>query len=126
MHRHEVHALKPIVRLLLALIVGAAVGLIYGWVVQPVRYVDTAPGSLRADYRTDYVLMVAQAYAAEQDLQTAQVRLASLGPQAPADLVTAALTYAVDHGFTRTDLETLNQLAVALRSAAPAAEIQAP
>lgn len=118
--------MKPIVRLMVALLVGAAVGLIYGWVVQPVRYVDTAPGSLRADYRTDYVLMVAQAYTTEQDLQTAQVRLASLGPQAPADLVTAALTYAVDRGFTRADLETLNQLAVALRSAAPAAEIQAP
>ncbi|MBM3123059.1 MAG: hypothetical protein FJZ97_12885 [Chloroflexi bacterium] len=118
--------MKPIVRLLAVLLVGAAVGLIYGWVVQPVRYVDTAPGSLRADYRTDYVLMVAQAYTAEQDLLTAQVRLASLGPQPPADLVTSALTYAVDHGFTRADLETLNQLAVALRSAAPAAEIQAP
>ena len=118
--------MRPLGRLLAALLVGVAVGLVYGWVVQPVHYVDTAPGSLRADYRTDYVLMVAQAYGAEQDLQTAQVRLASLGPQAPADLVTAALTYAVDHAFTRADLETLNQLAVALRSAAPAAEIQAP
>lgn len=118
--------MKPLVRLLVALLVGAALGLLYGWVVQPVRYVDTAPGSLRADYRTDYVLMVAQAYAADQDLQTAQVRLAGLGPQPPADLVTDGLTYAVDHGYTRLDLDTLNQLAIALRSAAPAAEIQSP
>jgi len=54
------------------------------------------------------------------------VRLASLGPQPAADLVTGALTYAVDHGFSRFDLDTLNQLAIALRAAAPTAEIQSP
>jgi len=70
--------------------------------------------------------MVAQAYATGQDLQTAQVRLASLGPQPAADLVTQALTYAVDHEFSRYDLDTLNLLAIALREAAPTAEIQSP
>jgi hypothetical protein len=118
--------MKTLLRLLAALLVGMTLGLLYGWLVQPVRYVDTAPGSLRSDYRTDYVLMVAQAYTSDQDLQTARVRLASLGPQPAADLVTGALTYAVDHGFSRFDLDTLNQLAIALRAAAPTAEIQSP
>ncbi len=118
--------MKTIVRLLAALLVGVGLGLAYGWLVQPVHYVDTAPGNLRADYRTDYVLMVAQAYASSQDLQTAQVRLASLGPQPAAELVTQALTYAVDHEFSRYDLDTLNLLAIALREAAPTAEIQSP
>jgi hypothetical protein len=40
--------------------------------------------------------------------------------------VTEALTYAVDHGLSRFDLDTLNQLAIALRAAAPTAEIQSP
>ncbi len=118
--------MKSIGRLLAAVLLGVALGLLYGWLLQPVRYVDTAPGSLRSDYRTDYVLMVAQVYAGDQDLQTAQVRLASLGPQPAADLVTRALTYAVDHGLSRFDLDTLNQLAIALREAAPTAEIQSP
>ncbi|MCX6071294.1 MAG: hypothetical protein NTU91_10620 [Chloroflexi bacterium] len=118
--------MKPIVRVLVVLLLGVTLGLLYGWLIQPVHYVDTAPGSLRADYRTDYVLMVAQAYSSGQDLQTAQVRLASLGPEPASDHVTQALTYAVDHGFSRYDLDTLNQLAIALRQAAPTAEIQSP
>lgn len=118
--------MKPIGRLLLVALLGFALGLLYGWLIQPVHYVDTAPASLRADYQTDYVLMVAQAYAADKNLQAAQLRLASLGPEPAADHVTRALTYAVDHGFSRYDLDTLNQLAVALRKAAPTAEIQAP
>jgi hypothetical protein len=36
-------------------------GLLYGWMVNPVRYVNTTPDTLRADYQLDYVLMVAEA-----------------------------------------------------------------
>lgn len=118
--------MKPIGRMLVVVLLGFTLGILYGWLIQPVHYVDTAPASLRADYRTDYVLMVAQAYASAQDLQAAQVRLASLGPEPAADHVSEALTYAVDHGFSRFDLDTLNQLAIALRQAAPTAEIQSP
>jgi hypothetical protein len=118
--------MRSILRLFVVLLVGAALGLLYGWLIQPVHYVDTAPASLRADYQTDYVLMVAQVYASNPDLQAALVRLASLGPQPAVDHVTEALTYAVDHGFSRYDLDTLNQLAIALREASPTAEIQAP
>lgn len=118
--------MKPLGRLLAVLLLGFTLGLLYGWLIQPVHYVDTAPASLRADYQADYVLMVAQAYASGQDLQTAQVRLASLGPEPAVEHVTQALTYAVDHGFSRYDLDTLNQLAIALREAAPTAEIQSP
>lgn len=118
--------MKPVGRLLVVVLLGFTLGILYGWLIQPVHYVDTAPASLRADYRTDYVLMVAQVYAVDQGLQAAQVRLASLGPEPAVDHVTEALTYAVDHGFGRYDLDTLNQLAIALREAAPTAEIQAP
>lgn len=118
--------MKPLGRLLAVLLLGFTLGLLYGWLIQPVHYVDTAPASLRADYQTDYVLMVAQAYASGQDLQTAQVRLASLGPEPAVEHVSQALTYAVDHTFSRYDLDTLNQLAIALREAAPTAEIQSP
>ncbi|UCF61533.1 MAG: hypothetical protein JSV37_02300, partial [Anaerolineaceae bacterium] len=70
-------------RLTVGLIIGLVVGLIYGWVLRPVEYVDTAPDTLREDYRTDYVLMVAEAYAGDGDLDLAQIRLATLGPQPP-------------------------------------------
>ena len=40
-----------------AILVGAGLGLLYGWVINPVDYVDTTPDTLRIDYKTDYVLM---------------------------------------------------------------------
>src|SRR3989304_3891981 len=61
-------------RLVIGLVLGVATGLIYGWIISPVEYINTAPDSLRADYRTDYVLMVAQAYAVEDDLERGRPR----------------------------------------------------
>ncbi len=113
-------------RFLAGLILGTALGLLYGWVIRPVEYVDTTPDSLRADYRADYVLMVAEAYLGDGDLTLAQMRLAALGPQPPADLVIEAIQYGIDHDFPRADLETLNRLATALRTLAPTAEIRSP
>jgi hypothetical protein len=115
-----------LLRLTLALVLGAAVGLAYGWLVQPVKYVDTAPASLRADYRTDYVLMAAEAFQADGNLEAARVRLAALGPQSPLDIVAAAIEYTVAHGADRTDLDTLNRLAIRLRAALPTPEIGSP
>ncbi len=115
-----------LVRIVFALILGVAAGLAYGWLIQPVKYVNTAPASLRVDYRTDYVLMVAEVYQANGDLNAARVRLAALGPQSPLDMVTAALEYTVAHGADRTDLDTLNRLAVQLRAALPTPEIGSP
>jgi hypothetical protein len=109
-------------RLLLGLAIGLAVGLIYGWVVQPVQYIDTAPDTLRLDYRSDYVLMVSEAYTREHDLDLAQRRLASLGPQPPVAMVESVILYGVDHEFARTDLETLNRLVTDLRVVVPQAD----
>lgn len=113
-------------RLTVGLIFGLVVGLIYGWVLRPVEYVDTAPDTLREDYRTDYVLMVAEAYAGDGDLDLAQIRLATLGPQPPIDIVVEAIDYAVNQDFSRPDLETLNRLAIQLRSIPPSPEIGGP
>jgi len=111
-------------RLLIGLVLGLLIGLLYGWVVRPVEYVDTAPASLRVDYRTDFVLMVAEAYAQENDLELARIRLASLGPQPPINFVIAAIDYGVLEAFTQNDLQTLNRLAVDLRSMPASAEIE--
>ncbi|MFV1859781.1 MAG: hypothetical protein ACC647_10610 [Anaerolineales bacterium] len=102
--------------LILGLVFGALIAVVYGWLVRPVEYIDTSPDSLRIDFRTDYVLMVAESFASDQDLTLAQVRLAALGPQAPDDYVTQAIDYALEHSFSRADLERLNALAIVLRT----------
>ncbi|MFQ5944089.1 MAG: hypothetical protein ACE5JF_11100 [Anaerolineales bacterium] len=105
-----------LVPLIIGLVSGLLIAVVYGWLVRPVEYIDTSPDSLRIDFRTDYVLMVAESYSAEQDLTLAQVRLAALGPQAPDDYVTQAIDYALVQSFSRPDLERLNRLAIALRT----------
>jgi hypothetical protein len=105
-----------LVRFLIGLAIGAALGLGYAWKIQPVAYYDTAPDSLRQDYRVDYVLMTAQSYQADDDLRLALVRLAALGPQPPGEIVEDAILFAEARGFTGDDLDALGHLADELAS----------
>lgn len=113
-------------RTLLGLALGLVLGLLYGWVIRPVEYVDTAPNALREDFRSDYVLAVAETYQAHQDLEEAQVHLATLGPEPAVNYVVNAIDYGVEHDMSQRDLETLNQLAVGLRDLPSAPEIGSP
>ena len=112
-----------VLRFLIGLALGVVLGLGYAWQIQPVAYYDTAPDSLRQDYRVDYVLMVAQSYQAEGDLRLALLRLAALGPQPPAEIVEDAAAYAEANGFGQVDREVLRQLADDLRSIPSSPEI---
>jgi len=112
-----------LLRFLIGLALGVVLGLGYAWRIQPVAYYDTAPDSLRQDYRVDYVLMVAQSYQGEGDLRLALLRLAALGPQPPAEIVEDAADYAEANGFGQVDREVLRQLADDLRSIPSSPEI---
>jgi hypothetical protein len=100
--------------------VGAAGGLYYGWVINPVQYVDTYPSSLRADYKADYVLMVAEAYQAERDLFLSMRRLSVLGDATPEESVNKALLFAisVNPPYSQIDLATMQNLYNALQNSA--------
>ena len=98
-----------VVTLLLA-ILGLAAGLAFGWFVAPVEYVDTIPASLRIDYRTDYVLMVAERFHAQHDPEAARRQLSVLGGQSPAALCDEAIRFAQGSSYSRQDLELLNEL----------------
>src|SRR4030042_4681405 len=97
-------------KFLIAVLLGAAAGLFYGWVVNPVEYVDIAPESLREDYKTDYVLMISEAFQVDHDLGQAVRRLAVLGSAAPTDIVANALSYARQHEYASQDLSLLQSL----------------
>ncbi len=92
------------------ILIGIALGLVYGWVVSPVQYVDTAPDSLREDYRTDYVLMVAEVYDADGDTAQAVRRLAMLGGELPENIVGQAIESATLLGYTQADLGLMRDL----------------
>jgi hypothetical protein len=113
-------------KFLIAVIFGAAAGLFYGWVVNPVEYVDIAPESLRTDYKTDYVLMVAEAYQVDDDLGLAVRRLALLGSSTPSDIVANALKYALDHEYAAQDIALFQSLGEDLLTWNPNMEIPTP
>jgi hypothetical protein len=99
----------------LSIAVGVGLGLYYGWVISPVQYVDTTPSTLRADFKADYTLMVAETFQSEQNVEQAARRLASLGSQPPAQIAAQALTFAQNNRYSATDIGLLQNLIAALQ-----------
>jgi hypothetical protein len=114
------------IRFFLAIAIGAAGGLFYGWVVNPVKYVDTTPDTLRIDYKSDYVLMVAESYSADNDLALAARRLALLGDTPPMDTVREAVLFAERQGYVDADVALMRRLLSDLQTWTTPLETQSP
>lgn len=112
-------------RFVLVIILGVAAGLYYGWVVNPVKYVDAPPDTLRIDFKSDYALMVAEAYHQNQDLASARERLAMFSTS-PVELVNQAITFGQGHGYAEQDLVQMRALLNALQHSAGPTETPGP
>lgn len=99
----------------LMIVLGLVAGLIYGWIINPIRASNPNIAGLRADYQADYVLMTAEIYHADQNLEQATRRLSSLGKQPAAQTVTQAISTAKGLGYNSADLATLTALSDALQ-----------
>jgi len=110
--------MKPIrlILITIALLLGIGAGLAYGWVIDPVEFFDLTPDTLRADYKTDYVLMTAEAFRFEQDPGTAARRLAIFGSQSPSAIASDALDYARTNGFSDADITLIQELVTAMQA----------
>ncbi len=82
-----------------------------------VRRVD--PQHLRQDYQTDYVLMVAETYASEGNAANAVERLHFLGNEQVNVYVRQAILIGGQAGYSQQDIETMNNLSLALQSWIP-------
>ncbi|HSG45819.1 MAG TPA: hypothetical protein VLA72_21980 [Anaerolineales bacterium] len=100
----------------IALIVGIAAGFTYGWYIDPIEFIDLTPDTLRSDYKTDYVLMTAEAYRVEQDPGTAARRLALFGAQTPSAIASEALDYARTNVFPDSDIALIQELVTAMQA----------
>jgi len=101
---------------LLAILIGIGLGLMYGWLINPVEYVNTVPETLRIDYRTDFVLMVSEAYQGDNAPELAIRRLALLGDTPAKDIVYQSILFAQNHQYTDADLSMMQQLLGALQT----------
>jgi hypothetical protein len=95
---------------IVGIVLGAILGLGYGWTVNPATFSDASPPFLRIDYRTDYVLMVAEAYGSRQDLEFARRQLAVLGNDPPAMLCEQSVKEARRGGYSTADVGLLQAL----------------
>lgn len=95
----------------LAIAIGVAIGVLLGWAFNPLNTVNTGLDSLRTDYKTDYLLMVAQLYQSEGDLSAALARLSTLGGDDPIELMQMAIDYATQHDYAPADINAMQNLA---------------
>ncbi|MBK9052891.1 MAG: hypothetical protein IPL78_18840 [Chloroflexi bacterium] len=114
--------------LLLGLVLGVGVGLVLGWVAWPAQYEDADPTLLAEAYRHDYVVMVAAAYSADGDIQTASQRLRAAWLDSPdplRDYLAFTVEAILDNGLEQ-DLRHLVRLATDLGLSSPAMEPYLP
>lgn len=101
---------------LLALIAGFGLGLGYAWVISPLRYVDTTPNTLRADFKDTFREAIAASYSANHNLDRARARLGLLGDPDPVEALTAQAQRMLASGQSFALIQQVAGLASDLRS----------
>jgi hypothetical protein len=94
--------------------VGLLAGVFYAWRVNPVSYTNTDPTSLRADFRMDYLALVASAHASTGELARAQARLSVFEAQDMAETLGALAQLRLAAGYPESEARALAGLAAAL------------
>lgn len=100
--------------LLTGLVLGVISGLVISWVFLPVNYVDTAPDTLREDFKDAYRSLIAVAYLSSGNVERAKVRLRTLDQEDSTDLYQTLTVLAGDDRRTESERQALNILAAAL------------
>jgi hypothetical protein len=107
---------KRLILFFVMIAAGLAFGLLYGWVINPVKYEDTSPSMLHGDYKADYILMVAEIYNHDKNLAQATTRLTLLGTLSPERIVASAILTARERRYAAQDLDLMEKLAQALKT----------
>jgi hypothetical protein len=105
--------------LLTGLVIGISLGLLYAWVFQPVKYVDTIPASLRADFKDQYRALIAAAYLGNSDLLRARERLELLEDEDVFRALSEQAQRTLAQQGPDEDARALGLLAIALGQAPP-------
>jgi hypothetical protein len=106
------------------ILLGFIAAVFYGWAGRPVTAKDADPTLLRQDFRADYVLMVAEAYAVDHEVERAIGALGWLSEEQeeynPINFVSEAMAFSVEADYSVADLELLQDLSAALKTFDPA------
>ena len=100
--------------LITGVILGVAAGLLISWVFLPVNYVDTAPDTLREDFKDSYRALISVAYLASGNIERAKVRLKVLDPENTLDPYQALSLLAEDARRPDSERQASSLLAAAI------------
>ncbi|MGC9333955.1 MAG: hypothetical protein ACP5JJ_07400 [Anaerolineae bacterium] len=103
----------------LALLVGAGLGLLLGWFVMPVEYVGTKMADLAPEHKDQYIVLLALAYGTDGDLEKAQARLAALDLPNPKQSLSSLIDRSISEGRSEAEIRALASLAQAMGITAP-------
>jgi len=73
---------NPVFAGIFALLVGIFLGLLWGYQIAPLEWIDADPSYLREDFQIDYLRMAIDSYAQTQDETMLMVRYGAVGPDA--------------------------------------------
>ena len=111
--------------ILLGLAIGIGLGLAVGWVFWPTEFTDANPAVLDDGYRRDYVLLIADSYALDNNLIAAQQRVNDLGEDGP-QYVLAVLIEMILRQNDEATIRRLTRLASDLGQYTPAMDPYLP
>ncbi len=94
----------------LMILLGLGAGLAYGWMIKPATQSDNPFSALRQDFKSDYVLMVAEIYNKDGDLKLAIQRLDQVEGSGAIQTASNALVYARSAGYSIDDLELISSM----------------
>jgi len=100
----------------IAILLGVAGGLVLGWLYFPTEISSTSLQDLRADYKADYVLMVAETYSADGDAQQALDLLTKINPDNPLRTVQQGLLTAQQLGYADWEMRYMADLEMGIRN----------
>jgi hypothetical protein len=102
---------------MIAILVGLFAGLVIGWLLIPAPVKNATLDSLRGDYQADYILMVAEKFATDQDALTAIALLREISPSDPGASIKAALILGKQLGYSERELQLITLLETAIGAA---------
>ena len=98
------------------LVIGFGLGLFYAWMISPIRYINTMPNTLRADFKDQYRMLIAASYDSTHDLARAKSRLQLLGDNDPVQALTAQAQRMLSEGQPSDVIQQVAMLATDLQS----------
>lgn len=99
-----------------AILIGMAAGLFFGWSINPFGEKNTELNSLRIDYKTDFVLMIAELYHQQGDIHLAIERLGFLGDIPALVILDEAVGYAERNFYAPGDIRLMHDLAASVQT----------